>query len=91
MQCDFGRVKRLLLTLVFLTGSATAMALPDLPFCPLGGPPGWWDRIIDDDPPPRYLPPLYYTPPPLPPYWHAAPMLYRAPDLRAYPQPPHSH
>ena len=65
---------------------ASAMAdFPEIPFCPLGGPPGWFNRLKGDDhryypPPPRYYPaqarPAPWMPPPAaypPPQWYGYP------------------
>ena len=49
--------------------SMQAVAFPEMPFCPLGGPPGWANRVLGD----RYD---YYTPPPYynnQPYWQSYP------------------
>ncbi len=56
---------------------------PELPFCPLGGPPGWFNRLTDRDhrsPPPYWLryplrpsPPSYGYVPPSVLYWPAPP------------------
>jgi len=55
-------VKKLLL-LSLMLGPAGAAAFPEIPFCPLGGPPGWYNRIFNDDhryrPPPPYYRPAY--------------------------------
>jgi hypothetical protein len=37
----------------------TSAALPEIPFCPFGGAPGWFNRIFDDDRE-RYPPPWFY-------------------------------
>lgn len=58
------RILLLVLTL-FSTGAA---AFPEIPFCPIGGPPGWFNRIAGDDhrrhrqfwyPPAPYAMPYY--------------------------------
>ena len=59
-------LRRLALAAALLLGPAAAAAFPDIPFCPLGGPPGWIDRLTDDDD--HRYPPPYYPPPPLLPY-----------------------
>jgi len=73
-----------LLVAGLFAGSAMA-DFPEIPFCPLGGPPGWFNRLKGDNhryypPPPRYYPvparPSPWTPPPAaypPPQWYAYP------------------
>jgi hypothetical protein len=48
-----------------------AIAFPEIPFCPIGGPPGWYNRMVDND---RYYPP--------PPAYYPLPV---APAYRGYP------
>ncbi len=40
-------IKPLILLLVTGMLAAKANAFPEIPFCPLGGPPGWMHRILD--------------------------------------------
>ena len=77
---------RVVLVLSLLVGAATAQALPELPFCPLGGPTGWWNRVTDDDD--RYYPPPYYPPPPVAPYWNQPYPYGDVPRYPLYPIPP---
>jgi len=57
------------LLLIASTVSQVALALPELPFCPFGGPPGWANRIFNDRDD-YYLPPPYYVNP----YWQPYPV-----------------
>ena len=41
-------MNRYLLIALLLTSNGV-QAFPEIPFCPLGGPPGWFNRIFDDD------------------------------------------
>jgi hypothetical protein len=42
--------------------NAQAFFMPELPFCPWGGPPGWFNRVTQNDAY-RYSPPAYgYAP-----------------------------
>lgn len=66
-------------------GSAGAVALPEIPFCPLGGPTGWWNRLTDDDH--RYYPPPYYPPPVIVPYWNQPYPYGYVPQYPVYPGP----
>ena len=50
---------RPLLFLFLLTGSSSASAFFEIPFCPLGGPPGWFNRMTTDNNQYRYLPSWY--------------------------------
>jgi hypothetical protein len=63
------RIIRTLVALALLL-PASSMALPEIPFCPFGGAPGWFNRLFDDDPP-RYPPPWVYQPMPPVQYPHA--------------------
>ncbi len=63
-------MKPCLLVLAMLVPSVV-QALPEIPFCPLGGPTGWWNRLTDDDDD-RYYPPPFYPPPMYTPYWNQA-------------------
>jgi hypothetical protein len=58
-----------LLTLLCLSFSQASLALlPELPFCPAGGPPGWYNRFIQQHDNNRwrnnyaYSSPQYYQP-----------------------------
>jgi len=60
--------------------STTASAFPEIPFCPIGGPPGWFNRMTGDSynqyryPPAGY--PLTYPqayPPAYPAYPYSTP------------------
>jgi hypothetical protein len=62
--------KQAILLIPLLIGSANISAFPEIPFCPLGGPTGWWNRMTDDDDH-RYYPPPYYRPPAMTPYWNS--------------------
>jgi hypothetical protein len=37
----------ILLTLFCLSFSPASLALPELPFCPAGGPPGWFNHFVN--------------------------------------------
>jgi len=50
---------RQLLILLLLFGSAKAAAFPEIPFCPLGGPPGWFNRIAGDNDRYYWRPPVH--------------------------------
>jgi hypothetical protein len=83
MNIHCSGLMRLPLLLALILGAATAQALPEIPFCPLGGPTGWWNRMTDDDD--RYYPPPYY-PPPLPaPYWNQVHPYSYAPQYPLHP------
>lgn len=58
----------LLLFVLSGIGSTQVAAFPEIPFCPLGGPPGWANRIFDDRDD-YYPPPAYYRAP----YWQGYP------------------
>ena len=77
--------RRAVLALPLLVAGATAQALPEFPFCPLGGPTGWWNRLTDDDD--RYYPPPYYPPPPVLLYWNQAYPYGNVPRYPLYPVP----
>lgn len=53
------------LTLALALGAPATQAF-DLPFCPLGGPPGWYDRLFGYRS--AVPPPWTYGPPPA--VWH---------------------
>ncbi|RUM95000.1 MAG: hypothetical protein DSZ28_00350 [Thiothrix sp.] len=53
-----------LLLIIFSASPAFAF---DLPFCPMGGPPGWYDRMFGQ----RQI----YAPPPFPPNQYFAPIM----------------
>lgn len=77
MKLQHAWLNRLALLILLLLGSAGAQAFPEIPFCPLGGPPGWLNRLTDDDDHHRYYPPPYYPPPVAVPYWYqGAPYSY---------------
>jgi hypothetical protein len=59
--------KHLLLVLAFFSSSASAF--PEIPFCPIGGPPGWFNRMTGEYQQYRYPP----VPPPLP-YFQSYPV-----------------
>ncbi|MBT8130556.1 MAG: hypothetical protein KJP10_11225 [Gammaproteobacteria bacterium] len=86
MKKQYRLIKQAAVLIPLLLGSAGAAAFPEIPFCPLGGPPGWWNRMVDDDdhyyPPPPYYPPLQAAPYQRPHY----PYSY-VPQSPAYPQP----
>ena len=87
MKSNFIWLPGAVLGLVLLSGSGGVLAFPEIPFCPLGGPPGWWNRMVDDDD--HHYPPPYYPPPPVTPYWNQAyPYSYvpRYPLYPAYPR-----
>ncbi|MGD2053803.1 MAG: hypothetical protein PVG45_06815 [Gammaproteobacteria bacterium] len=89
MKSKHAWFKGVVLSIPLLLGSAGAMAFPDIPFCPLGGPPGWLDRIFDDDDHHRYHPPPYYRPPPAAaPYWNQGGFYPYTPRHYPYPVPP---
>ena len=70
--------------MALVLGSTGAAALPEFPFCPLGGPTGWLNRMFDDDDD-RYYPPPYYPPPVMAPYWNQAYPYGYAPQYPVYP------
>ncbi len=80
MRSRLRSVPLALLSVVLAGGPAVAVALPEIPFCPLGGPPGWLNRLTDDDD--HHYPPPYYPPPPVAPYWSP---VYPAPYVLPYP------
>jgi len=51
-----------LLLVALMSSPATVLAFPEIPFCPLGGPPGWFNRMSGDY---RHYPnrPVWYPPP----------------------------
>jgi len=51
--------------------SSSASAFPEIPFCPIGGPPGWFNRMTDNHSDYRY-PPKFY-PMPYPPAYQFYP------------------
>ena len=65
-----------------MLASANAFAFPELPFCPLGGPPGWFNRMTPDND-------RYYGPPPVR-GWYPAPYppVYQPGYLPVYPVGP---
>lgn len=76
--------------LLLATFEAQAFSLPEIPFCPLGGPPGWFNRMVNDTtygyPPPRY----WYGPDPrLYPYGPAYGRPYPRPDACRFGPCPH--
>lgn len=78
-------LKRAVLLMPLVLGSTSVQALPEFPFCPLGGPTGWWNRMTDDDD--RYYPPPYYPPPVIVPYWNQAYPYGYVPQYPVYPGP----
>jgi hypothetical protein len=54
----------LLLLLGLATTNAHAFFFPEMPFCPLGGPPGWFNRITNNHHSYRHYPPRMYSPAP---------------------------
>ncbi|MGB5277186.1 MAG: hypothetical protein WBO73_13530 [Gammaproteobacteria bacterium] len=78
---------RAFFVLALLPGWTAVTAFPEIPFCPLGGPPGWWNRIVDDD---HDRPPPHWYPPPLSaPYWGPTRPYGYVPLWRDYPPPVH--
>jgi hypothetical protein len=78
---------RAALLISLLLGSTAASAFPEIPFCPLGGPPGWWNRITDDDDRYYYPPPPYYPPTRAAPYWGTVHPYSYVPQNQVYTQP----
>jgi hypothetical protein len=89
MKSQRAWLKRIAWSVLLLLGSTGAQAFPEIPFCPLGGPPGWLNRIFDDDDH-RYYPPPYYSPPPpvAAPYWNRGGIYPYPPPNYRYPVPP---
>ncbi len=85
MKSKHRRLKQLVLFVPLAIGSTVTVALPEMPFCPLGGPTGWWNRLTDDDD--RYYPPPYYPPPVIVPYWNQAYPYGYVPQYPVYPGP----
>jgi hypothetical protein len=76
------------LLIPLLLGSGAATAFPEIPFCPLGGPPGWWNRMVDDDDRYHYYPPpSYYPPQQAAPYQQLRYPYSYVPQSPPYPQP----
>jgi hypothetical protein len=73
------------LLIPLMIGSASVSAFPEIPFCPLGGPPGWWNRMVDDDDDRRYYPPPYYPPSARAPYWNSVKPYSYYPQYPVYP------
>ena len=74
---------RRLLFLILMLSCSGACAFPEIPFCPLGGPPGWFNRMTGDH--------AYYRPAPRP-YHLPNPSTYQpvyAPRYPAYQYPPY--
>ena len=86
MHTFYGWFKKVAVCFVLLTASTGALALPEIPFCPLGGPPGWMNRIFDDDDH-DYPPPVFYPPPHAAPHWGPVMPYYPAPVQHPYPPP----
>lgn len=86
MMRMYSKVIALLLLVITGLGSMQVAAFPEIPFCPLGGPPGWANRLfdLDDD---YYPPPRYYGAP----YWQGYPQYSPAypvdPSFQWYPAP----
>jgi len=86
MSIQHSWFKRAALLIPLLIGSADAWAFPEIPFCPLGGPTGWWNRMTDDDDHRYYRPPPYYPPPVAAPYRTPVyPYSYGPQQRQAYP------
>jgi len=84
-----------LIIAISLSFPASSFAFPEIPFCPLGGPPGWMNRFMhthDRDyrrhnaylASPAFAPPVYYRPPYLPrnqqPFHYYRPPPYSLPN-----------
>ena len=67
---------RRLFLVALMFSPASVQAFPEIPFCPLGGPPGWFNRMSGDY---RHYPnrPVWY-PPPYQQFYQNRP-LYQAP------------
>lgn len=68
----------LLVPLLLISLEAKAFFFPEIPFCPLGGPPGWANRIFNDDYH-RYPPPGYWYGPYQRAYPYAPAYAWRGP------------
>jgi len=70
------RILSALLGLAFIVPGMANAGFPEIPFCPLGGPPGWVNTLFDSDDRPRYPPPYVRYPPayapPAPGYFYPA-------------------
>ncbi len=71
------RILPALLGLAIIVPGMAHAGFPEIPFCPLGGPPGWFNTLFDLDDRPRYPPPYVrypsaYAPPPAPGYFYPA-------------------
>ena len=84
MKPNHSWLKQATLAIALVLGSTSVMALPEFPFCPLGGPTGWFNRLTDDDDD-RYYPPPYYPPPLVAPYWNQAYPYTYVPRYPVYP------
>jgi hypothetical protein len=84
MNTRHSGLKPYLLVLALLLVPGAVQALPEIPFCPLGGPTGWWNRLTDDDDD-RYYPPPFYPPPQFRPYWNQAYPYGYVPQYPSYP------
>ena len=83
-----GKVKlRILRALLAMSMAAPGLAFagfPEIPFCPLGGPPGWFNTLFDSDHKRWRYPPPYYR---YPPNYPAPPVAYQVYPPPAYPAP----
>ena len=74
----------LLTPLLLILSAINPVLAFDLPFCPTGGPPGWYDRMFGHR--------QYYAPPPFPPNRYFTPIapIYPSysPPLMPRPAPP---
>ncbi|MGB5397309.1 MAG: hypothetical protein WBN96_09175 [Gammaproteobacteria bacterium] len=63
----------ILILLGLANANAHAFFFPEIPFCPLGGPPGWYNRLANHDRYERYPPPLYSPAPHRQQDWYNSP------------------
>jgi len=73
----FSLLRLMLLSSLLLPAGAMAFGFPELPFCPLGGPPGWFNRLTGQHHR-RYPPPPSLRVPRAVPYGTA----YRRPAVQ---------
>lgn len=72
----------LILAGITLPSMASGFSFPEIAFCPLGGPPGWFNRMTGQHdrryyaPPPRVMRPVY---PPVAPYGWQSPVMQQPP------------
>ena len=50
-------IYRLVILLILSVAAKSSYAFPEIPFCPLGGPPGWMNRLTHHHR--HYIPPYY--------------------------------